>query len=170
MDAVIETTLATLCLLNLAVSALVIRYVRRVLAIPEANLDSWLGRTVQPFEVDDVAGNRMTASELTSGSAVLVLLSSDCAACLRLADDLLMEEDLARQPTLVIVQSDMADPPIANRLHKGNVRTVVDGPRGSALNCLGEVNAFPTVLELLEGEVVGAHHQLLTRSPIGDKR
>ncbi len=149
--------LAVLTFGNLLLLFAVIRRLRTVqeLAVPAMPVPD-VGRVVEPFTIETVAGREIAVNEPASGPFLLAFLSTTCPACKTLAPQIASLAPSAEPPVVLVVAGSHQEGAALLQSLSGLERVAVISGDHPAVEAVGRIQAFPTLLAISEGKITGS--------------
>jgi len=146
---------------NLLLLFAVIRRLRQLqdLVVPPAIVPA-VGTVIEPFEAQTLAGASLTQDDFAGGPKLVAVLSTTCPTCRTMAGDLVSLAGSGPAPVaLVVGDPEHENTELLDRL--GGLERVALVDRGHlALEALGGISAFPTLLVIRDGQVTGSGTRL----------
>jgi hypothetical protein len=140
----------------------VIRRLRQLqeLVAPPALVPA-IGTAVEPFRFDTVDGASVTTDDALAGGPVLVaVLSNTCPACQAMAGEIAALTALSPAPVVLVVADPQHDSSKLLEAFRGMDRVATIGREHPALEALGGITAFPTVLAVRDGKIISSGTRL----------
>lgn len=158
---VVVVFLAILTFGNLLLCFAVIRRLRSLqeLVVPTAYVPE-VGTVIEPFEIETTTGANLASGSFAVGPVLLAVLSTTCGICHTVAKELGSLTGLAAAPVVLVVGDPQADNSELLDLLGGIDQVAVLRGDHPAIEAIGGIRSFPTVLAVRGGKIVSADTSL----------
>ena len=159
---IVVVFLAILTVGNVLLLFAVIRRLRQLqeLVVPSALVPA-IGTAVKPFRFETVDGTSVTTDDALAGGPVLVAVLSDtCPACQAMTGEIAALTVPSSAPVVLVVTDPQHDSSKLLQALRGMDHVAIIGREHPALEALGGITAFPTVLAVRDGKIISSGTRL----------